>query len=161
MDRARDCGGAGRMARRDEGEYPSWIFDLGATKPAARNAAAHGRVQVATRPPTGYPQPTRRHTRRLPQLALHGLRQRPCRARARRLEPIRRPQGAPDFVWLPPVLPENARLIASLLPVRPLDGMQKRNWRTLKVELLSNDERRKLIAEYIDSQIFYVKAFII
>src|SRR5260370_852267 len=26
--------GKGRMARRDEGEYPWWIFDLGATKPA-------------------------------------------------------------------------------------------------------------------------------
>src|SRR5436190_12182178 len=26
--------GTGWMARRDEGEYPSWIFDRGATKPA-------------------------------------------------------------------------------------------------------------------------------
>ncbi len=25
--------GQGRMARRDEGEYPSWVFDRGATKP--------------------------------------------------------------------------------------------------------------------------------
>jgi hypothetical protein len=27
IDRVRDCGAAGRMARRDEGEYPSSIFD--------------------------------------------------------------------------------------------------------------------------------------
>ena len=57
--------------------------------------------------------------------------------------------GAPDLVWLPPVLPENVRLIVSTLPGRPLDEIQKRNWPTLKVELLSADERRKLIAEYL------------
>jgi nephrocystin-3 len=57
--------------------------------------------------------------------------------------------GAPDLVWLPPVLPENVRLIVSTLPGRPLDEIQKRHWPTLKVELLSADERRKLIAEYL------------
>jgi tetratricopeptide (TPR) repeat protein len=57
--------------------------------------------------------------------------------------------GAPDLVWLPPVLPENVRLIVSTLPGRPLDEIQKRNWPTLKVELLSADERRKLIAKYL------------
>ena len=57
--------------------------------------------------------------------------------------------GAPDLVWLPPVLPENVRLIVSTLPGRPLDEIQKRHWPTLKVELLSTDERRKLIAEYL------------
>ncbi len=57
--------------------------------------------------------------------------------------------GAPDLVWLPPVLPENVRLVVSTLPARPLDEIQKRNWPTLKVELLSADERRKLIAEYL------------
>lgn len=57
--------------------------------------------------------------------------------------------GAPDLVWLPPALPENVRLIVSTLPGRPLDEIQKRNWTTLKVELLSADERRKLIAEYL------------
>ena len=57
--------------------------------------------------------------------------------------------GAPDLVWLPPVLPENVRLIVSTLPGRPLDEIQKRHWSTLKVELLSVDERRKLIAEYL------------
>jgi nephrocystin-3 len=57
--------------------------------------------------------------------------------------------GAPDLVWLPPVLPENVRLIVSTLPGRPLDEIQKRKWPALKVELLSADERRKLIAEYL------------
>jgi hypothetical protein len=57
--------------------------------------------------------------------------------------------GAPDLVWLPPVLPENVRLIVSTLPGRPLDEIQKRHWPTLKVELLSTDERRELIAEYL------------
>ncbi len=57
--------------------------------------------------------------------------------------------GAPDLVWLPTVLPENVRLIISTLPGRPLDEIQKRHWPTLKVELLSADERRKLIAEYL------------
>ena len=32
---------------------------------------------------------------------------------------------------------------------QPLDEIQKRHWPTLKVELLSADERRKLIAEYL------------
>ena len=57
--------------------------------------------------------------------------------------------GAPDLVWLPLVLPENVRLILSTLPGRPLDEIRKRNWPTLKVELLSAGERRKLIAEYL------------
>lgn len=57
--------------------------------------------------------------------------------------------GAPDLVWLPPVMPENVRLIVSTLPGRPLDEIQKRNGPTLKVELLSTSERRKLIAEYL------------
>jgi len=57
--------------------------------------------------------------------------------------------GAPDLVWLPPDLPENVRLIVSTLPGRPLDEIQKRHWPTLKVELLSADERRQLISEYL------------
>ena len=57
--------------------------------------------------------------------------------------------GAPDLLWLPPVLPENVRLMVSTLPGRPLDEIQKRHWPTLKVELLSADERRKLIGEYL------------
>jgi tetratricopeptide (TPR) repeat protein len=57
--------------------------------------------------------------------------------------------GAPDLVWLPPVMPENVRLIVSTLPGRPLDEIEKRNWPTLKVELLSAAERRTLIAEYL------------
>ena len=57
--------------------------------------------------------------------------------------------GAPDLVWLPPALPENVRLIVSTLPGRPLDEINKRNWPTLTVSLLSTDQRRQLIAEYL------------
>ena len=57
--------------------------------------------------------------------------------------------GAPDLVWLPPVLPENVRLIVSTLPGRPLDEIQKRNWPTLKVEPLSADERKELVRLFL------------
>ena len=57
--------------------------------------------------------------------------------------------GAPDLVWLPPVLPENVRLIVSTLPGQPLNEIKKRNWASLTVELLSTGERRELIAEYL------------
>lgn len=66
--------------------------------------------------------------------------------------------GAPDLVWLPPVLPENVRFIVSTLPGRSLDEIQKRHWPTLKVELLSADERRKLIAEYLAQHAKSLKA---
>ena len=57
--------------------------------------------------------------------------------------------GAPDLVWLPPVLPENVRLIVSTLPGRPLDEIQKRHWPTFKVELLSADERKELVRLFL------------
>ncbi len=57
--------------------------------------------------------------------------------------------GAPDLLWLPAVLPENVRLIVSTLPGRPLEEINKRHWPTLTVELLSDAERRRLIAEYL------------
>ncbi|HZZ43486.1 MAG TPA: DUF4062 domain-containing protein [Tepidisphaeraceae bacterium] len=57
--------------------------------------------------------------------------------------------GAPDLVWMPPVLPGNVRLMVSTLPGRPLDEIQKREWPTFKVELLSIDQRRRLISEYL------------
>jgi len=57
--------------------------------------------------------------------------------------------GAHDLVWLPPVLPENVRLIVSTLPGRPLDEIQKRNWPTLKVELLDARERTKLLWKFL------------
>jgi len=57
--------------------------------------------------------------------------------------------GAPDLVWLPPVMPENLRLIVSTLPGRPLDEIKKRAWPTLEVGPLSQAERERLIAEYL------------
>jgi nephrocystin-3 len=57
--------------------------------------------------------------------------------------------GAPDLVWLPPVMSENLRLIVSTLPDRPLDEINKRGWPMLKVEMLSAPERRELIRQYL------------
>jgi tetratricopeptide (TPR) repeat protein len=57
--------------------------------------------------------------------------------------------GAPDLVWLPPVLPENVRLIVSTLPGRSLDEIQKRHWPTLKVESLDECERIKLLWRFL------------
>ena len=57
--------------------------------------------------------------------------------------------GAPDLVWLPPVLPANVRLVLSTLPDRPLEELEKRGWPTLQVEPLEPDERRRLIAAYL------------
>ena len=57
--------------------------------------------------------------------------------------------GAPDLVWLPPVLPGNVRLIVSTLPGRPLEEIKKRNWPTMTVELLTDDERKQLIKRFL------------
>jgi len=57
--------------------------------------------------------------------------------------------GAPDLVWLPPVIPENIRLILSTLPGRPLDDLEKRDWQVLQIESLTADERRQLICDYL------------
>ena len=57
--------------------------------------------------------------------------------------------GAPDLVWLPPVMPQNLRLIVSTLPGRPLAEIKKRGWPTEKTEPLSADERRKLINRWL------------
>ena len=57
--------------------------------------------------------------------------------------------GAPDLVWLPPVIPANVRLVVSTLPGRPWDELKKRNWPTLAVEPLTQTEREKLIESYL------------
>ncbi len=57
--------------------------------------------------------------------------------------------GAPDLLWLPPVLPENVRLIVSTLPGRALDETTKRRWPAFKVEPLSVDERKELIRLFL------------
>ena len=62
--------------------------------------------------------------------------------------------GAPDLVWLPPVIPENVRLIVSTLSGRPLAELEKRGWPTLQIQPLTIDERKQLIREYLKQ---YVK----
>lgn len=57
--------------------------------------------------------------------------------------------GAPDLVWLPPVIPANVRMIFSTLPGRALDELTKRDWQTLHVEPLKIEERTQLIKEYL------------
>jgi tetratricopeptide (TPR) repeat protein len=56
---------------------------------------------------------------------------------------------APDLIWLPPVIPDNVRLIVSTLPGRSLDALVKRGWPTLQIEPLGQEERKRLIVEYI------------
>jgi nephrocystin-3 len=58
-------------------------------------------------------------------------------------------EGAPDLVWLPPVMPENVRLIVSTLPGRALDAITKRKWPVFKVEPLTVDERKELIRQFL------------
>ncbi|MSQ48714.1 MAG: DUF4062 domain-containing protein, partial [Deltaproteobacteria bacterium] len=57
--------------------------------------------------------------------------------------------GAPDLVWLPPMIPANVRVIVSTLLGRPLDDLQKRGWPTLEVRPLEEVERKQLITEYL------------
>lgn len=58
-------------------------------------------------------------------------------------------EGAPDLVWLPPVIPANVRLIVSTLPGRPLNDLTKRGWPTLTVTPLEVVERQDLIKTYL------------
>ncbi len=57
--------------------------------------------------------------------------------------------GAPDLVWLPPVMPENVRLIVSTPPGRPMDEITKRGWPVFKVEPLTAEERKELIRKFL------------
>jgi len=57
--------------------------------------------------------------------------------------------GAPDLVWLPPVIPPGVRMIVSTLPGRPLDELRRRDWPSMTVEPLEVGERKELISEYL------------
>ena len=57
--------------------------------------------------------------------------------------------GAPDLVWLPPVIPANVRLIVSTLAGRPLEDLRKRDWPVLSVEPLEPAERETLIEDHL------------
>lgn len=59
--------------------------------------------------------------------------------------------GAPDLVWLPPVIPANVRLILSTLPGRSLEDLKKRGWmeKKLTIEPWEEEERLKFIFDYL------------
>jgi tetratricopeptide (TPR) repeat protein len=54
-----------------------------------------------------------------------------------------------DLVWLPEAIPVNIRLIVSTLPGRSNDVLARRGWPTMRVELLTDDERRRFIDKYL------------
>jgi len=56
---------------------------------------------------------------------------------------------APDLVWLPPVIPENIRLIVSTLPGRPLDDLTERGWPTFHIQPLDETEQQTLISQHL------------
>ena len=58
-------------------------------------------------------------------------------------------EGAQELLWLPPVMPENMRLVISTLPGKPLDEIKKRGWPFLQVLALSLDERKELIQAFL------------
>jgi tetratricopeptide (TPR) repeat protein len=57
--------------------------------------------------------------------------------------------GAPDLVWLPPVIPRNVRMVFSTLPGRALTELTRRGWQTMQVEMLTLEERKQLISDYL------------
>jgi hypothetical protein len=57
--------------------------------------------------------------------------------------------GAPDLVWLPPLIPSNIRLFVSTVPGRTLQDLNKRGWPTLQVRPLEPHEREQLIRYYL------------
>jgi nephrocystin-3 len=57
--------------------------------------------------------------------------------------------GAVDLIWLPPVIPDNVRLVLSTLPGPAQDELTRRGWPTLQVEPLRVAERQKLISSYL------------
>jgi nephrocystin-3 len=58
-------------------------------------------------------------------------------------------ESAPDMVWLPPVIPNNVRLIVSTLPGRPLEELRKRSWPEMTLKPLEEAERMELIEAYL------------
>ena len=57
--------------------------------------------------------------------------------------------NAPDLRWLPEYFPPNVRVILSTLPGKSLEALEKRSLSTVRVELLSPNERKKLIGDYL------------
>ncbi len=57
--------------------------------------------------------------------------------------------GAPDLVWLPPMIPSNVRLVVSALPGRALNELHRRRWATLEITPLDHRERERLTHAYL------------
>jgi len=57
--------------------------------------------------------------------------------------------GARELAWLPPVIPENIRIVFSSLPGRSLDELIKRNCQVLEIQAFQSDERKQFITEYL------------
>ena len=58
------------------------------------------------------------------------------------------PEG--PLTWVPHHLPPEVRLIVSTSPGHTLDGALRRSWKTLEVPALDSEERKRLIAAYLD-----------
>lgn len=54
-----------------------------------------------------------------------------------------------DLYWLPEIVPKKVRLIVSTLPGRSQEALEKHGWPTMKIEPLTEDERRRLIKDYL------------
>jgi tetratricopeptide (TPR) repeat protein len=57
--------------------------------------------------------------------------------------------NALDLVWLPPVIPENIRLVLSTLPGKPLDELKRRILPEMNIKPLELDERKRLVHAYL------------
>jgi len=57
--------------------------------------------------------------------------------------------NAPELSWLPVYFPPNVRVILSTLPGRSLEALKRRNLPTMNISLLTVEERRKIIPEYL------------
>ena len=58
-------------------------------------------------------------------------------------------EGALKLVWLPPLIPDNVRLLISTLPGPSQTELEKRNWPTLTVQPLEIEERKQLTVEFL------------
>lgn len=56
---------------------------------------------------------------------------------------------APDLVWLPSAIPNNLRLVLSTLPGRSMEEIERRGWSTFEIQSLSEENRKKMVSEYL------------
>ncbi len=56
------------------------------------------------------------------------------------LDQLESPEGAPDFKWLPPVVPENVRLILTTTADVMPDVIKEREWHSVEIKPTDSDE---------------------